>query len=165
MANQCGLVPCVPTTDTAAERDSHTARFKLRAVRAALARPVWYRISPTCREFGVSSHELRGWIKDRDELESLCVLEAYVDAVLEGPTLPDSPRCITWPHNSTGTLPEQEAPASETGPPMCSNEPQTCLAKLSTRQTAFWLDPLEELSEENSWSTCRMAWSRNTRAS
>lgn len=156
---------CVPTTDTAAERDSRTARFKLRAVRAALARPVWYRISPTCREFGVSSYELRDWIKDRDELKSLCVLEAYVDAVALESRSPDSPRCVTWPHNSTGTLPEQEAPASETGPPMCSNEPQTCLVKLSTRQTVFWLDPLEELPEENSWSTCRMAWSRNTRAS
>ena len=29
------LDPCVPTTDTAGERDSRTARFKLRAVRAA----------------------------------------------------------------------------------------------------------------------------------
>jgi len=100
MATQCGLDPCVPTTDTAAERDSHTARFKLRAVRAALARPVWYRISPTCREFGVSSPELRGWIKDRDELESLCVLEACVDAVALESRSPDSPRFVTWPHNS-----------------------------------------------------------------
>ena len=109
----------------------------------------------------MTSQELRDWIKDRDELEMLCMLEACLDAVALESQSPDSPRCISWPHNSTGT----EAPASETGPPMCSNEPQTCLAKLSTRQTAFWLDPLEELSEENSWSTCRMAWSRNTRAS
>ena len=92
-------------------------------------------------------------------LHTLLVLDAVA---LESQS-PDSPRCISWPHNSTGT----EAPASETGPPppMWSNEPQPCLAKLSARQTDFWLDPLEELSEENSWSTCRMAWSRNTRAS
>ena len=90
MATQCGLDPCVPTTDTAAERDSHTARFKLRAVRAALARPVWYRISPTCREFGVTSQELRDWIKDRDELEMLCMLEACLDAVALESQSPDS---------------------------------------------------------------------------
>ena len=153
MAALCS--PCVSATDTAAERNSRTARFKLRAVRAALARPVWYRISPTCREFGVTSQELRDWIKDRDELEMLCMLEACLDAVALESQSPDSPRCISWPHNSTGT----EAPASETGPPppMWSNEPQPCLAKLSARQTDFWLDPLEELSGENSWSTCRMA--------
>ncbi|EOD10689.1 hypothetical protein EMIHUDRAFT_215479 [Emiliania huxleyi CCMP1516] len=72
----------------ATERNPYSARFKLSAVRAALARPVWRRIVPTCREFGISSLDLlRDWIKDRDEIESLAILEEIVDTVAESVAL------------------------------------------------------------------------------
>ena len=136
------MSPRVDTSD-ATERDPYSARFKLRAVRAALARPVWRRIVPTCREFDISSLELRGWIRDRDEIESLAILEEIVDTVALESLKPDSPRYVVWPHNCSTAAPTVKAPVAGKPPPTCSHR-ASCPA-LSARQRS--VPSLETIKE------------------
>jgi transposase-like protein len=128
----------------ATERNPYSARFKLSAVRAALARPVWRRIVPTCREFGISSLDLlRDWIKDRDEIESLAILEEIVDTVAVASRAPDSPRYVVWPHNCSTAAPTVKAPVAGKPPPTCSHR-ASCPA-LSARQRS--VPSLETIKE------------------
>ena len=93
--------------DGSPDDTTYSNTFKRTAIQAALARRCLFtRINRTAKEHGVRAVELREWIRDKETILSLALLEAWADDVqkkdLNGgrnkPPFPLKP--TAWPEKS-----------------------------------------------------------------